>query len=227
MTEDKSIPKEVEEALAQPVDDFFFHLADYFYRKRKVLISFGLGLLVLLVGFLGWREWVSAQEIARNVALYQIEKGLTDPNLDFKTKNDRALDRLAVFAKTYPNTAQVHMARFMRANLFAGQGQYLKAQMELEILIASIEGDTGFKRIAQVVLANLLRDQGKVDEAISFLEAVQGSVMRDAILLELAEAYLKVKKSKEAKATLDELLKDYPDSLYKHRAQQLLPLVSP
>ena len=200
-----------------PVDDFFFHFVDYLYRKRKLFISIGLLLLAGVFVSLGWVEYQQQQNEKRDLALFSIES-----ELRVKETQNKALGDLESFIEHHPGTSQSRLARLYRSNVLSAQGDYLKAEFELDHLLAELDPKSGFFVVVQVNLSNLLRDQGKMKDALAILDKNQGIVMEDALLIEKAEIYFSEKNAQEVKNTLNRLLEAYPNSLYKQRAEQLL-----
>lgn len=223
MTENKANAEALPEnpAEAAQVDDVFFHLVDYLYRRRKFFITLLVAVFALILGGLGVYEYLKAQDKARDVELYRIEQSLRQGD------KDQALAKLSSFAAEHQGTDQARMARFWRANLLAQGKDYLAAEQELNLLLEQTDPNQGLFVLVQVYLSNLLRDQDKLQEALSILNRGQGKVMQDAILAEKAEAYMLLKQPDQAKAHLNRILDEFPDSLYRQRAQQLLKVLQP
>ncbi|MDT8445330.1 MAG: tetratricopeptide repeat protein [bacterium] len=215
--ETKPVAQPVPEAEAAPVDDVFFHLADYLYRHRKLFIGLlALVFALILVG-LGVQEYLKAQDQDRDLRLYQIEQQMSQVD-----QMDQAAEALAAFAASEQGTPQARIARLHRANLLSAKKDYLGAQFELDQLLNQTDPKSGFYAVVQVYLANVLRDQNKLDEALAALGRGNAQVLQDALSVEKAETLMLLKKPDEARALLERLLSEYPDSLYRQRAQQLL-----
>ena len=203
-----------------PMDDFFFHAVGYVDRHKPVFIGIAVALLVVLLGGIGFFEWSKTQTQKRSEALYELEALARTP-----AKVDAALNGLEQFAKENSGSPQAHMARLLTANLRVQKKDFLKAGFELEQLLNELSPENGMYVLVQIYLSNLLRDQGKPQEALAVLERGKGQVMEDALLLEKGETLMVLDKKAEAKTQLTRLMQAYPDSLYKQRAQQLLELL--
>ena len=203
-----------------PMDDFFFHAVGYVDRHRTVFIGIAVAILVALLGGIGYFEWTKAQSQKRSEGLFELEALARIP-----AKTDEALSGLERFTKENSGSPQAHMARLLAANLWVKKKDLLKAGFELEQLLSELKPENGMYVLVQVYLSNLLRDQGKPQEALAVLERGKGQVMEDALLLEKGETLMVLEKKAEAKTQLTRLMQAYPDSLYKQRAQQLLELL--
>jgi predicted negative regulator of RcsB-dependent stress response len=127
-----------------------------------------------------------------------------------------------VFLDDYAGSKQAEIALFYRSSLNYHQKQYDKAGSDLREVLTVLEKPSDFHVIASVYLSNILRDQGKVDEAVTVLNAAKSDIMTDLIMLELAETYISSDQKDAAKQTLNAIVMDYPNSLYANRAKQLL-----
>lgn len=207
------------------LDDFFFHAANYLYKKRKLFITLGITLFAVFVAGYGVNRYIVHQEDQRNRALFKIEKIIYDSKISQDELEKQALPAIDNFLKENSGAKQATLALFYRGNILYKAKAYQKAQVDLEKALAGVEKKSPLFVLGSIYLSNVLRDQKKFDEAISVLEQAKSDLMADIVTMELAEAYISNDNSEKAKATLQTFVKDYPKSQYIERAKQLLAML--
>ena len=225
-TNQNQIPKTPENTQglekADLVDDFMFNAADYIYRRKKLFISLGIAIALIIISAYGTISFFKYRDNLRHEALFQIEKLMNDSSLSQAQHFKKGIPLLNKFIEENPDTKQYHLALFYRSGLYFRQKQFHKAEKDLRVLTASLNKDSELFILASVYLSNVLQDQQKIDQAIEVLEVAKTKKMTDIILMELSEVYLNSLQKEKAKHTLEILLKDYPQSVYNRRAKQLL-----
>ena len=220
LPEQKDNSEELEKTDA--LDDFLFQATNYVYKKRKLFIALAVAIALIIVSGYGISWYIEYQENIRTEKLYRIETIVQNNSISNDEKFEKALPMINVFLDDYAGSKQAEIALFYRSSLNYHQKKYDKAGSDLREVLAVLEKPSDFHVIASVYLSNILRDQGKVDEAVTVLNAAKSDIMIDLIMLELAETYISSDQKDAAKQTLDAIVKDYPNSLYANRAKQLL-----
>ena len=220
LPEQKENSEELEKTDA--LDDFLFQATNYVYKKRKTFIAFGVAIAVIVLSGYSISWYIGYQENIRVEKLYRIEAIVQDNSIGNDQKFKQALPMINDFLDKYAGSKQAEIALFYRSSLNYHQKQYDKAGSDLREVLTVLEKPSDFHVIASVYLSNILRDQGKVDEAVSVLNAAKSDIMIDFIMLELAETYISSDQKEAAKQTLNVIMMDYPKSPYANRAKQLL-----
>ncbi len=204
------------------LDDFLFQATNYIYKRRKLFITLGVVFVAIIILGYSINWYIGYQDNIRTEKLYRIEVIVQDNGISNEKKYNNALPMIDEFIDEYTGTKQAEIALFYRSSLNYHQKQYDKASSDLKQVLTVLEKPSDFHVIASVYLSNILRDQGKIDEAVTILNSAKSEIMIDLIMMELAETYISGKQNDAAKQTLDVIIKDYPDSLYANRAKQLL-----
>jgi predicted negative regulator of RcsB-dependent stress response len=222
----KEIPEQKENSeeleKTDALDDFLFQATNYVYKKRKLFITLGVALAIIILSGYGINWYIGYQENIRTEKLYRIEAIVQDNNISNDQKFEKALPMINDFLDEYAGSKQAEIVLFYRSSLNYHQKKYDKAGSDLREVLTVLEKPSDFHVIASVYLSNILRDQGNIDEAVIVLNAAKSEIMTDLVMLELAETYISSNQKDAAKQTLDAIVKDYPNSLYASRAKQLL-----
>ncbi len=217
---DPEKPDELERTDA--FDEFLFHATNYVYKKRKLFITFGVVFLATLLGIYGIDWYIGYQNNLRNEGLFKIESTIRDTKTSELERFEKAIPIINEFLTKNSSTKQAEIALFYRSSLYFQQKKYVEAEKDLRTVLELLDKPSDLHVLASVYLSNILRDQGKIDDAIGILQSAKSEIMTDVIMMEIAETYISSDKKEDAKNTLESILKDYPDSLYKSRITQLL-----
>lgn len=210
---------------ADLLDDFLFNAANYIYVRRKLFITLAVMLVVTIFTVWGIFEYFDYKDRLRNESLFDMEQIIFDPNISPAEKSERAIPLLNQFLQNHEGTSQYAIALFYKAGLNADQKAFQDAENDLKRLLEIVESNTDLYFLASLYLANVLRDQNRIDEAHEVLQASKTDAVADIILMEQAEMYMNTDQNEKAKELLEILLKDYPKSLYANRARQLLDVL--
>ncbi len=226
LPESETENEESQEALKSDLlDDLLFHAANYIYVRKKFFISLVVILLVTLFSGYGTFRFIQYKDDQRNEGLFKIEKVIYDSALTDAQQAEQALPLLNEFIENYSGTDQHKIAQFYRAGLYYKKSDYVNSERDLNSLLAELEAGSDLFVLASLYLANVLRDQDKIEEALDVLRKAKTENMADIILMEEAEIYMRNNQDDKAKETLEVLLKDYPKSVYMSKAKQLLEML--
>ncbi len=204
------------------LDDFLFHATNYVYKKRKLFIALGIVLAASLLGGYGIGRYIDYRDNLRNEGLYQIERTIRDDRQGERQQYEKALSQIDDFLADFPGSRQAAIALFYRSSLNFRQEGYREAEKDLRRVIELLEKPSEFHLLASIYLSNILRDQGKTDQAVEILQAAKSEIMTDIVMMEIAETHIAAGNRTEAKSLLETIVKDYPRSLYRSRIEQLL-----
>ena len=222
----KVTTEESEEGLKRDLlDDFLFNAADYIYRRRKLFISLAIAVAVIVVSGYGTYTYIQYKINQRNEQLFLIEQVVQDKAKNADQRFEKAMPMLNKFIEAHADTSQQHLALFYRSRLYFDQKKYNKAESDLKGLLEMLEKESDLFVLASLYLSNVLVDQQKNDQAIEILQNARTENMTDIVLMALAEIYMDTLQADKAKQTLEVLTRDYPNSLYVQRANQLLSLL--
>lgn len=214
-----------EELKRDLLDDFLFNAANYIYVRRKMFISLAVIVAVIILSVYGTVRFLQYRDNLRNEALYGIERIIHDPSLTAKEQYQKALPMLNRFLENHAGTEQSPLALMYRGGLYYQQNEYKASEADFRSVRSSQPKDSERYILASIYLSNVLRDQGRIAEAVDVLKTAQTEKMTDMILMELAELYHQSGQKDEAEKTLGILVQDFPNSPYHARAKQMLELL--
>lgn len=207
---------------ADAFDEFLFHATNYIYKKRKLFITLGVVFVAALLGAYGIDWYIEYQNNLRNEGLFKIESTIRDTKSSEKERFEEAIPIINEFLTKNSDTTQAEIALFYRSSLYFQQEKYVEAEKDLRTVLEFLDNPSDMHVLASIYLSNILRDQGKTDEAVKILESAKSEIMTDVVMMEIAEIHIASDKKEDAKNALELILRDYPDSMYKSRIQQLL-----
>lgn len=143
-----------------------------------------------------------------------------------EAKLNAALPKLTAAADAYPGTAAGITARYHLAGALAALGRHDEAIDAYTQVIDRAGRRSLYGRMATLGKADAQAQAGQLDAAIAtWRELVAenaGDLPVDAILMELARAYLQQGNTDEARRALTQLVEEHPDSLYSVEARSRL-----
>ncbi len=134
-----------------------------------------------------------------------------------------ALPKLQAAADAYPDNAAGITARYHLAGALAALGRLPEAQQAFEEVARRAGSDSLYGRMARLGLADVQTKAGKVDEAITTLKSLaagpDSDLPADAVLMELARAYVAKGDLEQARKTFTQIVDQHPASPYLADAQ--------
>lgn len=138
-------------------------------KNGKLVI---VGIIALLVGVFGWRNWQDRQlqsAEAASVAYYQMQE-----NADRDPVMAAEIGRHIV--GEFSSTVYAPMASMMLARLAVEEGDLASAEAHLQTVISQQRRLPELQSLARLRLAQVLHAQGRNDEALQQLQAEAGTL---------------------------------------------------
>ena len=143
-----------------------------------------------------------------------------------EAKLNAAVPKLKAAADAYPDSEAGITARYHLAGALAALGRHQEAVQAFEQVAERAGGDSLYGRMARLGKADTQARAGQIDAAITTWKemASQNSdeLPVDAILMELARAYVQKGNTEEARKTFTQIVDQHPDSPYSAEARQEL-----
>jgi tetratricopeptide (TPR) repeat protein len=214
--------------------------------RQQMMKTVGIVAIVLLVGGIGfgvWREWNSGrgqQELAEALVALNAEVvpvgvageegvpaaaslGATGTFATEEAKLKAALPKLKVAADAYPGSPAGIQARYHMAGALAALGRHQEAVAAFDEVINRAGEGSLYGQMAQFGKADAQSRGGQLDAAI---ETYKGLAARnsddlppDAILMQLARAYVQKGNRDEARKAFTEIVDKHPQSPYTQEAR--------
>jgi tetratricopeptide (TPR) repeat protein len=202
-------------------------------HRDEVRIGVGLGVVLLAAfGALGYFQSQRAHEARRAfqdaMAAYEapvaseLAPGADRPSGQvFATAEDKYKTAAAAFegvVRRYGSLDVAVRAQYYGALCRIQLGQYAEAERSLHELLQRDVRPRLMGDLARMALAELYRKSGQTDKAVETYRQVisdpDTTLPRDYALHALAETLEDARRFKEARAAFEELLRDYPGSVY-------------
>jgi tetratricopeptide (TPR) repeat protein len=140
-----------------------------------------------------------------------------------------ALPRLKAAADAFPDTEQGITARYHMAGALATLGRTKEAVDAFDQVAQRAPGNSLYGRMARLGKADTQAKTGDIDGAIvtwkELATSTDEDLPKDAILMELAKAYLVKGNQDEARKTFTQLVDEHPTSPYTTDARAELELL--
>jgi len=225
------------------IRESFEHGAEAVYSHSQVAAAAVGAVLVVLLGYGGWKFYNDRQTLQASAGLDEAMKIYNAPirvgnepveagELTYTDSQKRAQDaeqKFAAVANKYPSTNPGKLARYYEALTLLDLEKQNQSIEELKKLVGG--SDKELSAMAQYQMATIYARAGKTDDAVKTYRAVADSksvlVPRPLVLLELAD-FLRHSNPTEASSLYQQLKKDYPtNSAISERADRGLDLLAP
>jgi FimV-like protein len=143
-----------------------------------------------------------------------------------EAKLNAALPKLKAAADAYPDSTAGITARYHLGGALATLGRHAEAVQAFDEVVKQAGANSLYGRMARLGKADTQARSGQVDSAIATWKdlATQGAeeLPVDAILMELARAYVQKGDTEEARKTLTQIVDQHADSPYSAEARREL-----
>jgi TolA-binding protein len=140
-----------------------------------------------------------------------------------EAKLNAALPKLKAAADAYPDSAAGITARYHLAGALAALGKHQDAIKEYDDVASRSGASSLYGRMARLGRADTQAHSGQVDAAIATWKEMSATesddLPVDAILIELARAYVQKGNTEEARKTFNEIVEKHPNSPYLGEAR--------
>ncbi|HMD10308.1 MAG TPA: tetratricopeptide repeat protein [Candidatus Acidoferrum sp.] len=224
------------------IHDAIEHGAEAVFSHTTVLAAAVLAVVIVAVGYFGWRFYTDRQTVQATAALdiatkaYSARIGaVLDPNDPsepfYPTEAARAEDAVQKFSavgEKYPNTNPGRLAAYYAALCYEDLERHNQALEQLKRI--SSGKDKELAAMAQYQTGVIYERTGKIAEAVKVFRdlADHASVFvpRPLVLLELAET-LRQSNPKEAASVYEQLKKEFPNTPVAEEADRGLETLAP
>jgi len=212
-----------------PIENFLMYLKDFSKNNsRKVtIVSISL-LLILIVSLTSYVLLTGSSEKELIKFEMIIENYKTDP-MNQEVKNKTIVELQNLISET--KFGFVHeMSHYFLGNILFAEKKYSDAYNMFDAFIKKSSDKEVFIPIAVNKAAICLEEQGKIDDAISFLNKYEqdnsDSIVLDQIYYNSARLYSLKNNQIKAKEYFNNVISKYPESMYAERSRERLLLLS-
>jgi predicted negative regulator of RcsB-dependent stress response len=224
------------------IHDAIEHGAEAVFSHTTVLAAAVLAVVIVAVGYFGWRFYTDRKTVQATAALdiatkaYSARIGAVpdpnDPSEPFyateAARSEDAVQKFSAVAEKYPNTNPGRLAAYYAALCYEDLERHNQALEQLKKI--SSGKDKELVAMAQYQMGVIYERTGKTTEAIKvFRDLADHSsvfVPRPLVLLELAET-LRQSNPKEAASVYEQLKKEFPNTPVSEEADRGLETLAP
>jgi tetratricopeptide (TPR) repeat protein len=138
-----------------------------------------------------------------------------------EAKLNAAVPKLKAAADAYPSTEAGMQAQYHLAGALAALGRHDEAMTAFDTVIDQAGNDSLYGRMARLGKADTQARAGQIDAAIETWKGMQNdsALPTDAILMQLARAYVQKGNTEEARKAFNEIVDKHPNSPYSPEAR--------
>ncbi len=212
-----------------PVEKMLMSLKDFSRNNRRSVLVVSVSVILLLAISLTSYALLtrsSEQELVKFENI--IDNYRSDPaNADLKKKT---IDELQSLISSTRFGFVHEMSHYFLGNIFYSEKRYSDAYNMFEAFIKKSSDNEVFIPVAVNKAAICLEEQGKIDEAIIFLNKYEAensdSIAIDQIYYNTARLYVMKNNQIKAREYFNNVINRYPDSIYAERSKERLFLLS-
>ncbi len=225
---------------------------DYLEPRKKALTTVAMIVVVFVLGIIGISVWRERSQAAGEQALAEALVALnaqvvpagvagaegvpaaaqleaTGTFATEEAKLNAAIPKLQAAADGYPGTPAGIQARYHLAGALAALGRNEDAVAAFDDVVERAGEDSLYGRMARLGKADAQARGGQLDAAIETWKTMTTEAADempvDAILMELARAYVAKGNQEEARKTFTQLVDEHPTSPYSAEARAELELL--
>ena len=188
-------------------------------ENRKLFYWFGGLVIFAILLFSGLRVYFEAEEKKKIAALYKME-------IQLEEENPKAVSNTELFIVKNSKNKQGSLARYYLANYYIKKKDYKKAQEWLESIDLQIkDSQNTFTVLVLLSLANVYQLQGDYQSAIDTLTNSELVFLEDYIIFELAQNLMLQGRTREAKAHLRTILRDFKGRRLENLVKKILKVI--
>jgi len=214
--------------------------------RQRQIVGAAIGLLVIVVGIIGYSVYRQQSEsrgsellaeamVALNARVVPAGApgqgevpaaaalGATGTFATEEAKLNAALPKLKAAAAAYPHSAAGITARYHLAGALAALGRHQEAIQAFDEVAKDAGAGSLYSRMARLGKADTQAHAGQLDAAIATWKDMAATsadeVPVDAILMELARAYIQKGNTEEARKAFTQIVDQHPNSPYSAEAR--------
>ena len=188
-------------------------------ENRKLFYWFGGLVIFAILLFSGLRVYFETEKKKKIAALYKLEIQLAEESTE-------AVSTTELFIVENSKNKQGNLARYYLANYYIKKKDYKKAQKWLESIDLQIkDSQNTFTVLVLLSLANVYQLQGDYQSAIDTLTNSELVFLEDYIIFELAQNLMLQGRTREAKAHLRTILRDFKGRRLENLVKKILKVI--
>lgn len=220
---------------------------EFLEPRKRMLTTVGLIVAIAALAVVGISVWRDRSQTASEQALAEAmvalnaqvvpagvageegvpaaaQLGATGTFATEEAKLNAAVPKLKAAADAHPNTDAGLQAQYHLAGALAALGRHDEAITAFDRVVDRAGGNSLYGRMARLGKADTQARAGQLDAAIETWKGMQddSELPTDAILMQLARAYVQKGNTEEARKAFNEIVDKHPNSPYSPEAREEL-----
>lgn len=227
MTDNKK--KSVIEIERSPIERFLMSFKEFSKNNRRAVLFGSLAVILLLALSLTAYTLLTRSSEKELIKFEVIIDNYRSDSMNVEVKNKTISELQNLIASS--RFGFVHeMSHYILGNIYYSDKKYSDAYNMFEAFIKKSSDKEVFVPIAVNKAAICLEEQGKIDEAIAFLNKYEAdnsdSIALDQVYYNTARLYSLKNNQIKAKEYFNNVITRHPDSIYAERSKERLFLLS-
>lgn len=190
-----------------------FKVEGFYEKNQSIIKAFGIGFLVGVAAFFGYKYYKAGQEKEAQAAMYDAVFSFEADSLNKALKGQGGNMGLTAIADEYSGTSAGKLASLYAGVALVNQGKFNEAIEKLKDFDAN---DQVLQAKSYCLIGDCYSETGKFEDAITYYEKAIDSnpnkFVTPGYMMKLGGALSDAKKSKEAVETFGKLAEKYPNS---------------
>ena len=183
----------------------------FFRRNQKVIIGIGVAIVAAVAAFAGYRLYIDSQESSAQVALSTVVYDFEADSLRRALNGSGGNEGLLAIADGYTGTDAANLASLYAGIALMKQGQFDQA---IERLKSFSSSDLLMQGRADALIGDAYMEKNQPDEAVSYYKKAadykSNEFFTPIYLMKLGMAQEKAKQPKDAMASYNKIIEEYP-----------------
>src|SRR5688572_17820641 len=200
---------------------------DFLETRQRSIAGAIVGVVVVALAVIGFTVYSNRTQSRGSEllaeAMVAMNARVVPTGTTGEAKLKAALPKLKAAADAYPDSASGITARYHMAGALATLGRSEEAIKEYDGVVQRAGASSLYGRMARLGKADTQAHSGQLDAAIAAWKEMTtgntGDLPVDAILIELARAYVQKGNTEEAKKTFTQIVDQHPNSPYLAEAR--------
>jgi len=203
-------------------EKLLYSFVDHAYRKRSLYTIVVILLLLIILTIWGISQYLIHERIEQANLFHNARTKLGDQTLSEEERMNQGILALQKFAKSEIDSKLSVVALLESGRIYALQSKVDESISEFKKVIEHPEATNFLKNVSRLSLAGLFEQKNEWNEAQMILDSIDIDSWNDLKWRALARIAISKGEFKKAKRMLEQLLEEFPDSVFRSETEALL-----
>lgn len=209
--------------LHQPdqIQQWLYAISNFIYKMRKWFIIGGIAVVIAMITVFSGMQYYQSEQIEQANQFYSAQK-LLNESFSLDENQQPAMNALHELLKAYPDSVYGAVTLMHLGELHVKQKQWSQAEENYKKAMEHPKAIASMLNAAKLSLAVVYENQQQWEAANQIIQSIEGENWKDVRWKNLARIALVRGDKATAKANLEQLIKDTPQSVFKQEAETIL-----